>query len=153
IVKPFAAESTTSALKEQAMKNTKRATPSAFMPQIIASRPGVIGVQYERYLRGPFMNRREFIRNSAALGVIAASGVEIGFSQAPGLITGKTKPVVISSNNGNFFKNGGKVTCVEHAYSMLTKGSDVLDSVIAGVNIVELDPEECYVGYGGLPNA
>ena len=24
---------------------------------------------------------------------------------------------------------------------------------MAGVNIVELDPEECYVGYGGLPNA
>ena len=99
------------------------------------------------------MNRREFIRNSAALGVIAASGTEIGFSQGPAVITGKIKPVVISSNNGNFFKNGGKITCVEQAFTMLIKGSDVMDSVIAGVNIVELDPEECYVGYGGLPNA
>ena len=35
----------------------------------------------------------------------------------------------------------------------MTKGSDVLDAVIAGVNIVELDPEETSVGYGGLPNA
>jgi N4-(beta-N-acetylglucosaminyl)-L-asparaginase len=30
---------------------------------------------------------------------------------------------------------------------------DVLDAVVAGVNIVELDPEESGVGYGGLPNA
>ena len=29
----------------------------------------------------------------------------------------------------------------------------MLDSLIAGVNIVELDPDETYVGYGGLPNA
>jgi N4-(beta-N-acetylglucosaminyl)-L-asparaginase len=29
----------------------------------------------------------------------------------------------------------------------------VLESLIAGVNIVELDPTEMYVGYGGLPNA
>ena len=33
------------------------------------------------------------------------------------------------------------------------KGEDVLDALIAGVNIVELDPEEDSVGYGGLPNA
>ena len=29
----------------------------------------------------------------------------------------------------------------------------MLDALIAGVNIVELDPEETSVGYGGLPNA
>jgi N4-(beta-N-acetylglucosaminyl)-L-asparaginase len=31
-------------------------------------------------------------------------------------------------------------------------GTDVLDALIAGVNIVELDPEDSSVGYGGLPN-
>jgi len=36
---------------------------------------------------------------------------------------------------------------------MITQGEDVLDSVIAGVNIVELDPLDDSVGYGGLPNA
>src|SRR5206468_12280447 len=35
----------------------------------------------------------------------------------------------------------------------LTKGEDVLDALIAGVNIVELDPEDDSVGYGGIPNA
>ena len=36
---------------------------------------------------------------------------------------------------------------------MITGGADVLDALIAGVNIVELDPRGFSVGYGGLPNA
>ena len=35
----------------------------------------------------------------------------------------------------------------------MTAGGDVLDALIAGVNIVELDPADTSVGYGGLPNA
>ena len=99
------------------------------------------------------MNRREFIRNTATLGVLASSGVSV-FGKGPEIIKRKdSKPAVISSNNGNYFKNGGRLTCVETAFQMITRGSDVLDALIAGVNIVELDPEDCYVGYGGLPNA
>jgi N4-(beta-N-acetylglucosaminyl)-L-asparaginase len=60
---------------------------------------------------------------------------------------------VIASGNGNRFKNGGRATCVEQAFKLLTSGTDVLDALIAGVNIVELDPEDTSVGYGGLPNA
>ena len=63
------------------------------------------------------------------------------------------EPVVISSMNGNYYKNGGKETCVAKAYRLMTEGSDVLDALIEGVNITELDPEEDSVGYGGLPNA
>src|SRR5690606_20725455 len=55
--------------------------------------------------------------------------------------------------NGNMYKNGGSRTCVETAFAMITDGKDVLDALIAGVNIVELDPEDTSVGYGGLPNA
>src|ERR1051325_1540590 len=36
---------------------------------------------------------------------------------------------------------------------MITHGADVLDAVIAGVNLCELDPTDTSVGYGGLPNA
>ncbi len=67
--------------------------------------------------------------------------------------TSAAKPVVIASGNGHQFKNGGNETCVERAYRMMTSGSDVLDALVAGVNIVELDPAEMSVGYGGLPNA
>jgi N4-(beta-N-acetylglucosaminyl)-L-asparaginase len=42
---------------------------------------------------------------------------------------------------------------VVKAYKMITSGADVLDAVIAAVNVVELDPEDASVGYGGLPNA
>jgi N4-(beta-N-acetylglucosaminyl)-L-asparaginase len=38
------------------------------------------------------------------------------------------------------------------AMEMLKSGADTLDAVIAGVNIVELDPNDTTVGYGGLPN-
>ena len=51
------------------------------------------------------------------------------------------KPVVVASSNGNKFKNGGAKTCVETAFAMITGGADVLDALIAGVNIVELDPD------------
>jgi N4-(beta-N-acetylglucosaminyl)-L-asparaginase len=42
---------------------------------------------------------------------------------------------------------------VQRAFRLMTSGADVLDAVIAGVNIVELDPLDDSVGYGGLPNA
>ncbi len=52
--------------------------------------------------------------------------------------------MVISSHNG-------MAACAK-AMEMLRSGADTLDAVIAGVNIVELDPKDTSVGYGGLPN-
>src|SRR5438477_6719818 len=98
------------------------------------------------------ISRREFVLTSTA-GIAAAAGAP-AFGQAPTVQTRKSvKPVVIASANGHRFKNGGTMTAVEKAFSMMIAGSDVLDALIAGVNIVELDPEETSVGYGGLPNA
>src|SRR5207249_340447 len=78
----------------------------------------------------------------------------LGFGQAPqALVRGNPKPVVISSGNGNQFKDQGGLTCVAKAFKLMTSGTDVLDALVAGVNILELDPEETGVGYGGLPNA
>jgi N4-(beta-N-acetylglucosaminyl)-L-asparaginase len=100
------------------------------------------------------LNRRDFVRATTAAGVAAAAVPTTLFSQAPTVMTPKSvKPVVVASNNGNKFKNGGTKTCVETAFGMITGGSDVLDALIAGVNIVELDPLDDSVGYGGLPNA
>jgi N4-(beta-N-acetylglucosaminyl)-L-asparaginase len=97
------------------------------------------------------VNRREFILTGAAAGVAAAA--EAQTSGAPAIARGGVRPVVISSANGHEYKNGGTETCVERAFAMMTQGKDVLDALIAGVNIVELDPEDTSVGYGGLPNA
>ena len=63
------------------------------------------------------------------------------------------KPVVISASNGFHDLNGGTECCVARAFRLMSGGSDVLDALIEGVNIVELDPTDMYVGYGGLPNA
>jgi N4-(beta-N-acetylglucosaminyl)-L-asparaginase len=98
------------------------------------------------------LNRREFVQTTTASVAVASTAPLFG--QAPTMMTPKSvKPVVVASNNGNRYKNGGSKTCVETAFSMITGGSDVLDALIAGVNIVELDPEDSSVGYGGLPNA
>lgn len=101
------------------------------------------------------VNRRDFVLSGAAA-VVAAAAVPPApaFGQAPTMMVRKTvKPIVVSSANGNQFKNGGPVTGVQQAFTLTAGGSDVLDAVIAGVNLCELDPEDTSVGYGGLPNA
>jgi N4-(beta-N-acetylglucosaminyl)-L-asparaginase len=97
------------------------------------------------------VTRRQFVQASTAGLAVAASGPVFG--RAPAVQTGSVKPVVVSSSNGNRYKNGGPVTGVQRAFDMIVKGTDVLDAVIAGVNLCELDPEDSSVGYGGLPNA
>ena len=99
------------------------------------------------------VNRREFVKAGTAAGLAAATPAT-GFGSAPMIARQSgSRPVVVSSGNGHQFKNGGDKTCVETAFERMTKGEDVLDALIAGVNIVELDPADTSVGYGGLPNA
>jgi N4-(beta-N-acetylglucosaminyl)-L-asparaginase len=95
--------------------------------------------------------RREFVHTSTA--GLAVAAARPAFGQAPAIATGSVKPVVVSSSNGNRYKNGGPVTGVQKAFELMTKGSDVLDAVVEGVHLCELDPEDTSVGYGGLPNA
>src|SRR5512143_467174 len=38
------------------------------------------------------------------------------------------------------------------AWEILAGGGSALDAVVAGARVVELDPEDVSVGYGGLPN-
>jgi N4-(beta-N-acetylglucosaminyl)-L-asparaginase len=99
------------------------------------------------------IKRRDFMRSSAAAGLTLA-GTKASVLQFPNIIVQPdVKPIVVSSANGNKFKHDGNVTAVQKAFTMITQGADVLDAVIAGVNIVELDPLDDSVGYGGLPNA
>jgi N4-(beta-N-acetylglucosaminyl)-L-asparaginase len=99
------------------------------------------------------VTRRDFVRVGVLGGAAVAATGERVVAQAPAVRTGPVRPVVIASGNGNRFKNGGDRTCVEEAFRLLVSGFDTLDAVIAGVNIVERDPEDTSVGFGGLPNA
>ncbi|MGB2985086.1 MAG: N(4)-(beta-N-acetylglucosaminyl)-L-asparaginase, partial [Phycisphaerae bacterium] len=89
------------------------------------------------------LSRRGFLQSAAAA---AAAGV-----LSPAVATASTNrspnsggPVVIASANG--------LAATEKAASMIRSGADTLDAVIAGVNLLEEDPEDTSVGYGGLPN-
>ncbi len=97
------------------------------------------------------INRREFVAASTAVGALASNLVSRG-AVPQGIVRG-VKPVVISSANGNRSRDAEGRTGVVRAFQMITGGADVLDAVVAGVNIVELDPDDTSVGYGGLPNA
>ena len=87
------------------------------------------------------ISRRDFVKVGTAVSV-AASVPAAALGQGPSVLVRKaTPPVVIASANGHQYKNGGPRTCVEEAYQRIVKGEDVLDALIAGVNIVELDPD------------
>ncbi len=95
------------------------------------------------------VSRREFLRSTA--GGVAASAV-LGIPHPmrpprplPPESRWAAKPVAIASANG--------LRAVQKAFDMLMQGADTLDSVVEGVKIQELDPNDDSVGYGGLPNA
>jgi N4-(beta-N-acetylglucosaminyl)-L-asparaginase len=100
------------------------------------------------------LTRREFVGGAFASGIVTGTPrTGTAARQAPAIVTKAARPVVIASGNGHRFRNGGKYTCVEEAFRRLTSGTDVVEALVAGVNIVELDPEDTSVGFGGLPNA
>ena len=102
------------------------------------------------------VSRREFLERSAALTAAGflprvPSPDELGRPIAAGAVGASAigvpfrgRPVVVSSANG--------IRGVKVAYDQITKGTDPLDAIIAGVNIQELDPDDQSVGLGGLPN-
>ncbi len=101
------------------------------------------------------LTRRDFVRSTTA-SLAAAATVPAALDAAPArsaelLIQRTVKPVVIADYSGIEFTNGGKENAVERAFRLITEGSDVLDALIAGVNIPELDPLETGIGYGALP--
>ena len=86
-------------------------------------------------------SRREFMQIASSAGALAATSMlshQAIAQQRP------SKIVAISSGNG--------VPAVTKAVELIRTGADAIDAVIAGVNIVEDDPNDTSVGYGGLPN-
>lgn len=105
------------------------------------------------------IDRRGFVAQSStllagmALPASALTESEPGFPAPAVHARGAVKPVVISDLSGFTYRNGGPENAVERAFRLMTEGKDVLDALVEGVNIPELDPEETGIGYGALPNA
>ena len=89
--------------------------------------------------------RRSFLKKATALGA-GALAAETFTSSETGRLFAQTvpRPIVVASANG--------LAAVTKAMEVIATGADALDGVIAGVNIVEDDPNDNSVGYGGLPN-
>ncbi|MDE3152116.1 MAG: N(4)-(beta-N-acetylglucosaminyl)-L-asparaginase [Gemmatimonadota bacterium] len=62
-----------------------------------------------------------------------------------------SRPVIISAANGLSKDPEGKQG-IKVAWDLLAGGADPLDAVVAGVNVVELNPNDQSVGLGGLPD-
>jgi N4-(beta-N-acetylglucosaminyl)-L-asparaginase len=89
--------------------------------------------------------RRSFLlRSSALMGSTGclASRRTAASARAPG---GAVKPVAVSSTNGH----GAPMELI---LERLMAGDVPVDAAVAGVNLVENDPTDHSVGYGGLPN-
>src|SRR5262245_33111955 len=88
------------------------------------------------------LTRRDFFRSGAVAGVSArllGGLAPVTLAQSRG-----ARPLVIASSNG--------LRATQKAMQMIRDGKDTLDAVVAGVAIVEDDPKDMSVGYGGLPN-
>src|SRR2546421_4890924 len=99
-------------------------------------------------------SRRKFFLNSLAGSAVAGVGKLFGRalpngSNAAALASlaraaqGK-RPLIISSANG--------LHALDKGMDILKKGGDALDAAVAVVTVVEDDPNDDSVGYGGLPN-
>ena len=100
------------------------------------------------------MDRRKFVQTTAAgaaAAIAAPSALQAG--QAPAIHLRATRPLCIADVSSIRYRNGGTESGIERAFRGITEGEDVLDALVAGVNIPELDPEEAGIGFGGLPNA
>ena len=103
--------------------------------------------------------RRKFFVSSVVGGALAGAGRLVGKTlgleegttyRAPTGGTpfagaaGGTRPVMISSANG--------VNALGRGMEILKSGGDTLEAAVAAVTVVEDDPNDDSVGYGGLPN-
>jgi len=94
-------------------------------------------------------SRRKFFLTSLATSLAAGAsklfgGTPAGNGGAQGAQGKGARPLIISSANG--------VHALDKGMDILKKGGDTLDAVVAAVTVVEDDPNDDSVGYGGLPN-
>jgi N4-(beta-N-acetylglucosaminyl)-L-asparaginase len=101
------------------------------------------------------ISRRDFLGAGAAAAGLALPRVTHVVDRAslaePAERRVASRPVIVSAENGYTADASGK-RGIQVAWDMLAAGADPLDAIVAGVNVVELNPDDQSVGLGGLPN-
>lgn len=91
--------------------------------------------------------RRDFIRSGFALGAGAAALVSLPELTAARIRVRIGTPLIITSHS-----NATGEDAMVQGWEILAGGGSALDAVEKGANVIEVDPEDTSVGYGGLPN-
>ncbi len=97
--------------------------------------------------KGIEIGRRDFVRHSVGMGAgVAALG------RLPEAVTRPRQaaasiPLVVTSHT-----NETGQEAMRQAWGILEGGGAALDAVERGANVIEVDPNDSSVGYGGIPN-
>jgi N4-(beta-N-acetylglucosaminyl)-L-asparaginase len=100
-------------------------------------------------------SRRKFFLTSLASSAAASTGKLFGCTPQPILAPGDLRPELAQGNSGKrpvIISSANGVRALGKGMEVLKAGGDTLDAVVAAVSIVEDDPNDSSVGYGGLPN-
>jgi N4-(beta-N-acetylglucosaminyl)-L-asparaginase len=97
------------------------------------------------------LNRRQFIAASTAAAALASAKGHL-MAQPPAQSEKPAKPNGDAHRGPVIIGSGNAIRSTSLAAELVAQGSDLLDAIVAGIKIVEDDPSDMSVGYGGLPN-
>jgi len=93
------------------------------------------------------ITRRRFFGQSFGITAGAVLARSLGLRAGRSRGRRATTPLIVTSHS-----NATGRAAVEKAWSILAAGGSALDAVERATNLIEIDPEDTSVGYGGLPN-
>lgn len=96
---------------------------------------------------GSGLDRREFFRHSVGMGAGALALGRLPVDLGRRVRGAHGVPLIITSHTNETGQNA-----MREAWAILDAGGSALDAVEKGANVIEVDPEDSSVGYGGLPN-
>lgn len=91
------------------------------------------------------ISRRDLVKTGAAAALGAGIIKDLPRFEAPNILKKAPPRAIVCSHNAYPHS-------IKKALELLEEGKDTLDCAVAAVNMVEDDPNDDSVGYGGLPN-
>ncbi len=93
------------------------------------------------------IGRRDFVRHSVTVGAGVTALGRLPKSVTPQRQSAEGAPLVVTSHTNETGREA-----IRQAWEILEGGGTALDAVERGANVIEVDPDDSSVGYGGLPN-